>query len=82
MTTNERTPEGQAMTSARVRAAQMAIAKAPEVRKVMEEAMAGLELAAGVLDAWEATDEPGRNIVRRYLPKLGATLDALERGPQ
>lgn len=82
MTTNERTPEGQAMNLAHLRAAQMAIAKAPEVRQILTEAMEGLELAAGVLDAWEATDEPGRNIVRRYLPKLGATLDALERGPQ
>lgn len=70
------------MTSAQMRAAQMAIAKAPEVRQVLTEAMEGLELAAHVLDAWEATDEPGRHLLRRYLPKLGAALDALEAGPQ
>lgn len=36
-----------------------------------------LEPAADVVDAWNAADEPGRNLVRRYMPKLGAALDAM-----
>lgn len=82
MTASERTPEEQAKVAAQLRAARMMVAQAPEVRQILTDAMEGLELAAAVLDAWEATDEPGRHLLRRYLPKLGAALDALERGPQ
>jgi hypothetical protein len=70
------------MKAAQMRAAQRAIAMAPEVREVLTDAMEGLALAAAVLDAWEGADAPTRALVRRYAPALGLALDKLEAGPE
>jgi len=78
--TNER--RNRAMKAAEMRAAQMAIARSPEARAILTDAMEGLQLASAVLDAWEGADAPCRALVRRYAPVLGAALDALETGPR
>lgn len=70
------------MKAAQMRAAQRAIAMAPEVRQVLTDALEGLSLVAPVLDAWEAADEPTRQVVRDFAPALGLALDKLEAGPE